>query len=484
VLLIIAGLNVVIFAVAGTYLWDRLSDQAERITISELAATLRGSISPRGANVANILGWPGWSEVEDAFLVDRNLTRRSDGSLQARGIALHPVGSQRRDADATLDVLLAGLELGMRRNQTIPLAGGSVIPIEIDDEVWGACWYRLRSREDPGSALRLLLPWFAISTALLTGGSFFALKRLVLEPVSKLAGGAREMQAGRLDVEVQTTGRGDELDGLVASFNGMASQVASFNRELEERVAEATEQARRAEQAAMVQQRLAAMGELAAGIAHEINNPLGGLQNAVASLRKPDLPPERSERYLDLLGSGLERIRGIVGQVLRMAPREVRAEPVDLCDAIEDSLALVRHRAERSEVEIDVRIAEGTSSRVHGSRNELGQAVLNLLVNALDAVDSTDGAGRIVVRVAAHDSASVALEVEDNGPGVDAPTLQRAQDLFFTTKDPGKGTGLGLAIVHNVADTHGGRLELESEPDRFFRARLVLPLDASDGRSG
>ena len=103
-------------------------------------------------------------------------------------------------------------------------------------------------------------------------------------------------------------------------------------------------------------------------------------------------------------------------------------------------------------------------------------ALLNLLVNALDALEG-DGrpGGRIAVTVEPAAGGMLEVTVEDDGPGVEPETLARATDLFFSTKDPGKGTGLGLAIVHNVVDTHGGSLELESVAGEFFRARLRLP---------
>jgi signal transduction histidine kinase len=110
-----------------------------------------------------------------------------------------------------------------------------------------------------------------------------------------------------------------------------------------------------------------------------------------------------------------------------------------------------------------------------GEANELAQAVLNLLVNALDALESAPaGAGRIAVDLRSEE-AELVLTVEDNGPGVSADELPRIADAFYTTKDVGRGTGLGLAIVHNVATSHGGRVELFSTPGRGLRAEIRLP---------
>jgi len=161
--------------------------------------------------------------------------------------------------------------------------------------------------------LRYVLPAFLFSSVLLTLGTFVALRRFVLDPVERLARGARAVAGGDLSVRVEPPRRGDELARLIETFNVMTARVARFSEELEREVERATDAARRAEAAAMTQRRLAAMGELAAGIAHEINNPLGGLVNAAEVLGREDLPADKRRRYVALLSGGLERIRRTVG---------------------------------------------------------------------------------------------------------------------------------------------------------------------------
>jgi signal transduction histidine kinase len=246
---------------------------------------------------------------------------------------------------------------------------------------------------------------------------------------------------------------------------------------------------------------LAATGELAAGIAHEINNPLGGLINAVEALGTGTLPPERRTRYLQLVSSGLERIQSTVGKLLRLTPRSARTAPFSLAVPLSDALALVAHRAARQGVELVGAWDSGSSTdrdevhaqwqrlpQLEGESHEVAQAVLNLLVNALDALEDRDpaqGQGRVVLAARLEQAAlpgsvtkqpSIVVEVSDNGPGVSVDELQRVADLFYTTKDPGRGTGLGLAIVHNVAKEHGGTVHMWSEPGQGFRVQVVLPL--------
>jgi signal transduction histidine kinase len=323
---------------------------------------------------------------------------------------------------------------------------------------------------------------------LLTLGTFFLMRRFVLDPIARLVEGARRVAAGDLSSRVQSTRRGDELATLIESFNAMTEKVEGYNAELARDVATATEQVRRAEAAAMTQRRLAATGELAAGIAHEINNPLGGLLNAVETLQHQDLPTPKREQYYGLLRSGLERIQATVGQLLRFTPRSSKPVPIALVEPVRDAIALVTYRARNEGVEIllagrdPVLAAEELRALppVLGQANELGQAVLNLLVNALDAIESSGRKhGRIDVDIHVE-GGELRLVVQDDGPGIAQSELARVADLFYTTKEVGKGTGLGLSIVHGVVQHHGGSVHLWSAPGEGFRVEIRLPTWRAD----
>ena len=472
---------------------------AARVAAEALAASAVARLLPRaGLNVAPLLSWPSWDRFQDAILLDRNLARTAAGEVTPLGIALNPLGRARRRPDLDQQAIYAAIARAIELGQPVDgVEGGRVLPIVGPQGVFGACWYLLP--RGPGGRellLRYVLPAFAFSTALLTLGTFVAMRRFVLDPVERLARGARAVAAGDLSVRVQPPRHGDELASLIETFNEMTARVARFKVELSREVQRATQAARRAEAAAMTQRRLAAMGELAAGIAHEINNPLGGLVNAAEVLGREDLPADRRRRYVELLAGGLERIRRTVGQLLGFTPRSARPELIAVHQPVLDAVALVRHRAAKLGVELVVRCgghaahdgepgeallaALGALPPVRGEAHEIAQAVLNLLVNSLDALEERParpgGAPRGRIDVELESAAGwVAIEVRDDGPGVDPSVLERASDLFFTTKAPGRGSGLGLAIVHNVVAAHGGRVELSSQPQRGFRVRLELP---------
>jgi signal transduction histidine kinase len=471
-------------------------DESERAHLRDMAALAVARFAPGpGLNVGPLLSWPSWQRFSDAMLLDRNLVRDDAGRLMPRGVALNPVGRARRhpglDEQAVFEAVVEAVASG---RPVEVVQGGTVVPIAGPDGVFGACWYVLPP--PTGGArlfLRYVLPAFVFSTVLLSAGTFFALRRFVLDPVDRLAQGASRVAEGDLSTRVPETGGEDELSALIANFNRMTARVSGFQEELAAEVARATAAARQAEAAAMTQRRLAAMGELAAGIAHEINNPLGGLLNAVEALGREDLPAPRRARYLELLSVGLERIGRTVGQLLRFTPRSTAAAPLRVHLPVLDAVALVRHRARSLGVELLVgdglRFEDGAElspeltrslerlPRVRGEAHEIAQALLNLLVNALDALEERAGGpagGHVRVSLCAVEGGLV-IEVADDGPGVPAEVLERAADLFYTTKAPGKGSGLGLSIVHNVVAAHGGRVRLESRPGQGFRVRIELP---------
>ncbi|HEX6881786.1 MAG TPA: HAMP domain-containing sensor histidine kinase [Planctomycetota bacterium] len=473
--------NSVVFAVLGMAL---ARDQAiagqrlERQWTEDLVATIEETIAPEGLKVAAILRWPSWRSFSDAVLVDRHLEETPAGTMRASGIDLNPVGGGARPHDFDRGRVLRAVYQAMRGESSVASAGGNAVPIRVGHGVWGGLWYRTRTRAvDYPAVLRELLPWFALSTLLLTGATFLALRRIVLDPVEHLAEGARRMRTGDFSVRLPEPPGRDELAELVRSFNSMSATVQGFNQRLSEEVRVATEKARAAEAAAMRERRLAAMGELAAGLAHEINNPLGGLANAVEELRRPELPPARRAQYLELLARGLERIGETVNRLRRFTPRETPHEPVDLAAVLQDALDLVRHRAERLRVTLVQTVGEGPL-RTRGARNELGQAVLNLLVNALDALEehgTRDPRGPRLELGLRRVDGRVVLAVRDNGLGVAPEQLDKVADLFYTTKEVGRGTGLGLALVHNAMQHHGGEVRITSERGRFFQVELLFP---------
>ncbi|NPB09719.1 MAG: PAS domain-containing protein [Thermodesulfobacteria bacterium] len=219
-------------------------------------------------------------------------------------------------------------------------------------------------------------------------------------------------------------------------------------------------------------ERLTAMGKLAGEIAHEINNPLGGIM-LYGNLLKEDLPAESPLlEYVDKIIKLATRCRIIAKALLNFGrPEDGLEEWVDVNRVLQDMFSLIAdHRLFRG---IDVRweLTEGLPL-VQGNRSQLEQVVLNLIINAGEAME---GRGVLTLRTYASEDEMVIFEVEDTGPGIPPELVSRIFEPFFTTKTGGKGTGLGLAICHGIVKRHGGKIEVESKPGEGALFRVKLP---------
>jgi len=261
-------------------------------------------------------------------------------------------------------------------------------------------------------------------------------------------------------------------------------------------------------------ERLAAVGELAAGIAHEVNNPVNYALNAVRALRAgalelgelagdivsldyadpaklasegPALRVRLEEAGSDELGatlvelseivsSGLERTQRLVGDLRDFAaPGGGEQHPLDLREGVRSTCALMAHELESAGVALDVVLPERSSS-VKGDAGALSQVLLNLLKNAAEAMEGAGGS--ISVDICEQDG-EVRVRVRDDGPGIESEVLERLFEPFFTTKEAGRGSGLGLSMCRRIADAHGGRLEVETVLGEGSCFTLSLPAGPS-----
>ena len=221
------------------------------------------------------------------------------------------------------------VEPGPGAQKPVPVADGFCVAIRAGGQVAAGAWYV--PVELPAN---LPLRFFAIpvlsSTVLIGILAFYTLGRSVVQPLNRLGQAAARVGAGEHGVRVARVAGARELNLLVDAFNAMVSRVAGHTEELRREVARATEETARRERALVVSSRLASMGTLAAGIAHEINNPIGGMLNAVHRLRQRDDLDERSSVYLQLVAEGLDRIGATARKVLDFSPGQIEAAPFDL----------------------------------------------------------------------------------------------------------------------------------------------------------
>ncbi len=225
-------------------------------------------------------------------------------------------------------------------------------------------------------------------------------------------------------------------------------------------------------------ERLSSLGQMAAGLAHEIKNPLGSIQGAAEILG--DKTPENSkERDLfDVLHKESRRLGAVVDDFLEFArPRPPQLAPVDVARVVERAAAQVALDASARRIDIAREIAPDLP-RVAADAEQIHQVLLNLLLNAVSA--SRDGDRVVIAARRGENDRAVALSVRDHGAGIAPDVLPRVFDPFFTTKED--GTGLGLSISHTIVHDHGGTIDVDSAPGKGTTVTVLLPLDG--GRRG
>lgn len=287
--------------------------------------------------------------------------------------------------------------------------------------------------------------------------------RQVSKPVAELSRVMKEYAHGRTDVQIHDRGP-DEIRDLQASFLYLAETQSNLEEERD-----------RARALVIQNAKLAGVGQLAAGIAHEINNPISNILSLV-KLAERELPPNAESAREDITGIRDEAIRtSRIVQGLLNFSRQVppRFTDFEIRPWIEESLALVRQVAMKRGVRCAIEQCD--ESQVQGDRNQLQQVLINLLVNAAQA---TDSGGTVIVR-ADRDEQSLNISVRDTGPGLAEEIRDKIFDPFFTTKAVGEGSGLGLSISLGIVQAHGGQLSLNNHPDGGVIARIHLPLTST-----
>ncbi len=234
------------------------------------------------------------------------------------------------------------------------------------------------------------------------------------------------------------------------------------------------------EQQILKSEKLASVGKLAAGVAHEINNPLGGILNCLYNIRKGSLSPARQEEYLVSMEDGLRRVQKIVRQLLDFSQQhEPELSSTDLNALVERVLVLTNHAFVASRIRLEKQLQPDLPALMV-DRHMIEQVLMNLILNAIQAIK---GGGVITIRTRLAGSVC-AIDVEDTGSGIPPHILPRIFDPFFTTKATGEGTGLGLSVSLGIVERHGGQILVESEVGKGTVFTVCLPLTRDRAPAG
>jgi len=324
------------------------------------------------------------------------------------------------------------------------------------------------------------------------GAAFVILftKRFVATPIRQLIAGTKSVSEMELDRPIAIVRRSQELDELVDSFNKMRERlklaVAELNdmqQTLESKVDERTQQLKAAQRKLVQSDRLATLGQLAASVAHEINNPVSGVLNLSMLLERlmasGAYPPGREaefRKYLNLISTETARVGRIVSDLLAFSRRsKPQRAPADLNRLVRTTLGLADHKLKLISAEVVLDLQENLPL-VECDSSQIQQVILNLVLNGAQAMQP-HGGGKLTIRTRLiPQEESVELQVEDTGEGIAPENLSKIFDPFFTTKAEGKGVGLGLAVLYGIVKAHEGEVEVTSQRNRGATFSVILPL--------
>lgn len=320
----------------------------------------------------------------------------------------------------------------------------------------------------------------------------------ITNPLTELVTATDQISKGDLDHKVEID-RSDEIGHLALTFNAMVvslrhsrDEIEQYNRTLEEKIIDRTRQLEDAQNALIQSEKMSAIGQLAAGVAHELNNPLGGilgyaqytlekLQKSVAG-QTTARETESYIRYVTDIEVQARRCKQIVQNLLRFSrsSRTMELEPVDLNKVIDETVTFIEHQLHMNQIELSLEL-DPALPLIQGSAGQLQQVFTNLIINAMHA--SQPGSSIVVVSryspAVGEFGGAVELLFVDHGHGIAQENIKKIFEPFFTTKEIGKGTGLGLSVSFGIVKEHGGEITVTSTVGKGTTFTVVLPVQKS-----
>ena len=250
-------------------------------------------------------------------------------------------------------------------------------------------------------------------------------------------------------------------------------------RSLELRLSESRSQLLRAQSLVFQAEKLASVGRLASGVAHEINNPLNGIRNCLYSIRQDPENASLREEYFNLIDEGVYHIESVVKKLLGFARHSTpNKSAAQLNNVVESTHKLLAYQLDKKGVTIEMDLDPGLPE-ITADVELLREVIMNLLLNSYDAVPE---GGRILIRTGRTDNETVFFSVEDNGEGIAPDQMSHIFDPFYTTKESQEGTGLGLSVSLGIVETHGGTFDVKSTPGESTVFIVNLPIEGDHER--
>lgn len=338
------------------------------------------------------------------------------------------------------------------------------------------------------SSQQALFLYIFFNTAILAFLGIYRVFKLYLQPLSRLAQRAEDYKEDD-GIIFAVRKEDNELQRLSTALNSLMRRLSTEKEKLRATVASletANAELKKAQTEIIRAEKLASVGRLSAGIAHEIGNPIG-IVAGYLELLKPDLPVDERVEYLDRAQKEIERISTIIHQLLEVSrPSHGGLQTVSVHALLDDMAQVLKVQPFMFHVRFSMAL-DATQEKIVADPNQLRQVFLNLIINAADAIASKGAGSQGELIVATENSRGepeaaesgktwLHIRFSDNGPGIAAENLPNVFDPFFTTKEPGKGTGLGLSVSFMIVESVGGRMRVESNTGQGTVMTVSLPV--------
>ena len=336
---------------------------------------------------------------------------------------------------------------------------------------------------------KMLFVFLFLNTIILTFIGIYRLSKVYFLPLARLARRAEDYHEDD-DMLFSVRKEDNELHKLSASLNSMLRRISADKEKLRSTVNSlevANLELKKAQEEIIRAEKLASVGRLSAGIAHEIGNPIGIVMGYLELLKQKDTPDSEKEEYIQRTEDEIERINTIIRQLLEISrPSKTGLKVVAVHDLIDDIAQVLNVQPLMSNMELECTL-EAPNDTVLADANQLRQVFLNLIINAADAVSSTDNTvnGKLVIKsdlISEKQKQSekpkklLRITFIDNGPGISEDEIGNIFDPFYTTKEPGKGTGLGLSVSFMIVQGFGGEMTVHSEKGEGTSLTILLPV--------
>jgi signal transduction histidine kinase len=327
------------------------------------------------------------------------------------------------------------------------------VPLSIGKKRWGTLKIGVSLKQAEHEVIAAIGKIVLFTLVLVAAGFVIVLllSRRFINPITQLASAMEKARGDYLNLKVEVKGH-DELSVLGARFNSMLEHIRQANEKM------------------IQSEKLASIGILASGVAHEINNPLGGLFNCVQMLKQSGDNPEFRERYLGLVKEGLDKIETTVSKLLWMSRKSEHA-PVDV--NVRNAVDGVYHFVEYKMQKNNILFVNDLPDELHVivDPHDFQQMLLNLMINAVHAMHTGGRLG-----ISGHrDGGAIKIDIIDTGIGIAPEHVGRIFDPFFTTKPTGEGTGLGLWLTYGIMKNYNGEITVESDVGKGSRFTMSFP---------